>query len=61
MKVAINSEGTGTLGGTEFCIALLAEAFRRSHDVEIVSHRMETTLDEWSSKFGRDLEGVKLR
>ena len=62
LKIGIFCEPhQAALGGSEYCVAVLAEAFRRSHDVEIVSHRAQLTADEMSRLFGTELDGVTVR
>ena len=62
MKIGIYSEPSGgAVGGSEYCVAALAEALRQSHHVEIVSHRKDLTLGELSRVFGTELDDVTLR
>lgn len=61
MKIGIYSEPQGTIGGSEFCVAVLAEALRQSHEVEILNHRAGLMIDDLSRRFGNELSGVKLR
>jgi len=61
MRIGICSEPTGTLGGTEVSVAVLADALSRRHDVEIVHHRKTLTVAELAKFSGTNLGGVKLR
>src|SRR5262249_22387971 len=62
MNVGIYCEPHGGApGGAEFCVAALAEALRPFHNVEIVQHRPDLTIDELSRMFGTDLDGCTVR
>ncbi|HMF95715.1 MAG TPA: glycosyltransferase [Vicinamibacterales bacterium] len=62
MNVGIYSEPHGGApGGAEFCVAALAEALRRFHNVEIVQHRSDLTIADLSRMFGTDLDGCTIR
>jgi len=51
----------GTIGGTEYCVALLAETLSRRHDVDLIHHRSHFNKDAFYSLFGTDLSAVHVR
>jgi len=62
MRIGIYIEPHGAaLGGAEYSVAVLAEELIRSHDIEIVNHRANLTIDDLSRFFGTVLDGVRLR
>ena len=62
MKVGIYLDpGGNALGGSEYCAAVLAEAFAREHRVEIVHHKPLLRIESLTETFGTDLRGTTLR
>ncbi len=62
MKIGIHNEPLGGgLGGSEVCVAVLAGALAKNHEVEIVHHRAAMTLESLSQFTGVDLHNVTLR
>ena len=62
MNIGIYNEPSGAaIGGTESCVALLAETLSRQHRVEIVHHRPSLTTSLLGETFGVNLEGVRMR
>ncbi len=62
MRIGIYSEQAGSsLGGTEVCVAVLAEALAPRHAVEIVDHREWLRSDTLSAFSGTNLRDVRLR
>jgi glycosyltransferase involved in cell wall biosynthesis len=51
----------GITGGAECCAAVLAEALRDRHHVEILHHAPALTAEELVELFGVDLRGVTVR
>ena len=61
MRIGVNCEPAGALGGTEVCVAVLVDALSRRHNVEIVHHRKGLSVDELATFSGTNLAGVTLR
>jgi glycosyltransferase involved in cell wall biosynthesis len=62
MKIGIHKErGCASLGGTEYCIAVLAEALGRKHDVALLHHEPWLTREHFTQRFATDLSRVELR
>ncbi len=64
MKVAIYNEphgGGGTLGGSEYTVAVLAAATSKFHRVDLFHHRQGLTKEEFTRTFEIDLDNVNLR
>ncbi|HEX8678332.1 MAG TPA: hypothetical protein VF683_00105, partial [Chthoniobacterales bacterium] len=64
MKVGIYSELTerAALGGREFIVAVLAEAFReRGDEVEYVHHLPDLTASDFEDRFGIARGSIQLR
>lgn len=62
MKIGIyNQPDDAALGGTEYCVAVLAEALRRRHEVEIIHQKLSLTIGNLEHFFGVNLTGVRLR
>lgn len=62
MRIGIYIEpGGDAVGGSEFCAAILAEAFASEHDVEIIHHKRKLTSHTLESVFDTDLAGTRLR
>ena len=63
MKIGIYNEAQGsTFGGSERCVAVLAEALSQCHEVEIIHHvKAAVDADEFGSHYGTNLSKVKLR
>ena len=51
----------GTLGGTEYCVALLAETLSQGHEVDLIHHRPSFDKDAFLKMFGTDLSAVHVR
>lgn len=62
MKIGIyNEPGGNSIGGSECCVAVLAEALGGEHQVEIVHHKRAVTGEQLDDLFGTDLRNVRLR
>ena len=62
MKIGIHKEPAGKgIGGTEYCVVVLAEELSKTHDVEIVHHQDWLTKDHLTALFDVNLERVELR
>ncbi|QJW92709.1 glycosyltransferase [Frigoriglobus tundricola] len=61
MKIGIFQEPSGDMGGSELVTAIMAQALRDRHDVELVHHRTNFSVDRLESFFGLDLGGVRAR
>jgi L-malate glycosyltransferase len=55
------SGNTTALGGAEFCVATLAEAFEADHDVEIINHQPNLTAERFREVFGISLRRTRFR
>jgi glycosyltransferase involved in cell wall biosynthesis len=61
-KIGIYNQPLGdSLGGPEYTVAGLAEAFGKSHEVELVHHRPSLTTEELEEFSRTDLSAVRLR
>ena len=61
-KIGIYNEPSGTgIGGSESVAAVLAEAFTRGHQVDILHHIDGLSADKLADTFGVKLDGVRLR
>jgi glycosyltransferase involved in cell wall biosynthesis len=56
-----NETAGGGLGGAEVAMAVLAEALRREHEVELLHHDPSLTAGRWAEASGTDLGGVRVR
>lgn len=62
MKIGIyNEPAGGSIGGAEVMSAVMAEALKTSHQVEIVHHRRTLDVADLAQISGADLMGVQLR
>jgi glycosyltransferase involved in cell wall biosynthesis len=62
MRIGIYNEGEGSaIGGGEFCVATLASALSREHDVEVIHHFDWLDRGEMSRTFGVSLDSVAMR
>jgi glycosyltransferase involved in cell wall biosynthesis len=64
VKVAIYNEphgGGGTVGGSEYTVAVLAAAISKFHKVDLFHHRQGLTKDEFTRTFEINLDNVNLR
>jgi glycosyltransferase involved in cell wall biosynthesis len=61
MQVGIYNEPSGTMGGSEYLVSVIADALATQHDVEIVHHNPTLTLDQLRSLSGLSLGRVTLR
>ena len=61
MRIGINCEPAGAMGGTEVSVAVLADALSSRHNVEIVHHREGLSVDELATFSGANLAGVTSR
>ena len=62
MKVGIYNEPSGTFGGSEYVVAVMAHALAPRHDVEIIHHNERlTTLAPLIELSGLDLGATRLR
>jgi L-malate glycosyltransferase len=56
-----NETAGGGLGGAEVAMAVLAEALRREHEVELLHHDPSLTAGLWAEASGTNLDGVRVR
>jgi glycosyltransferase involved in cell wall biosynthesis len=62
VKIGIyTGASSGSIGGAEFSVAVLAEALGRFHEVDIVHHRPSLSASQLGEFFGMDLRHVNLR
>ena len=62
LKIAIyNEPSRGGIGGSEICVALLAESVAKTHDVEIIHHKQSFTAENLARYCGVDLSAVSIR
>jgi glycosyltransferase involved in cell wall biosynthesis len=62
MLIGVHNEPAGgAAGGSESCVAVLAEALARRHAVELVHHRAAMTVEQLQQLSGTDLGAVRLR
>ena len=62
MRIGIyNQPDDDALGGTEYCVAALAEALCGRHEVEIIHQKPLLTIEDLERFFGVDPTGVRLR
>ena len=62
MKIGIHNDPRhGGLGGSEVCVAVLAEALAKDHQVEILHHRPDMTPQHLARFANVDLNSVTLR
>jgi glycosyltransferase involved in cell wall biosynthesis len=61
MKVGIYNEPSGTIGGSEYVVAVAADALAPRHRVEIVHHNPALTVEQLRHLAALDLDGVRLR
>ena len=53
MKIGIYNGPEGpVIGGTEFCVTVLAEHLGRSHDIEILHEKPALTLEDLERFYG---------
>jgi glycosyltransferase involved in cell wall biosynthesis len=61
-KVGIYSEPSGgAIGGSEIMVAILAEAITGLHEVDLLHHRVDLTLDHLAQVSGTKLGSARLR
>jgi glycosyltransferase involved in cell wall biosynthesis len=62
MKIGIYKDTYGpVIGGTEYSVAVLAEALQESHEVEVILSQHWLTKEHFANLFGTPLGGVRLR
>jgi glycosyltransferase involved in cell wall biosynthesis len=62
MKIGIYNQPSGnSIGGSEYSVAVLAEALRPFHEVEILHHRANMDSLQLTQLFNVNLDGVKIR
>jgi glycosyltransferase involved in cell wall biosynthesis len=62
MKIGIHNEPSGgTAGGSECCVAVLAEALGRTYSVDLIHHRPTLTPEHLETLSGTDLSAVRCR
>ena len=61
MRVGIYNEPSGTLGGSEYLVAVMADALAGRHEVDIVHHNGALEMRDLRELSGLDLSGVSLR
>jgi glycosyltransferase involved in cell wall biosynthesis len=61
MRIGIYNEPSGTVGGSEYVVSVLAHALSKRHHVEIIHHNRELSLDQLVDLSGLDLDNVRLR
>jgi glycosyltransferase involved in cell wall biosynthesis len=62
VKIGIyNEPPDGAVGGSEICVAVLAEALKERHEVEIIHHKESLTLKLLAETSGANLNGISMR
>lgn len=62
MKIGIyNQNSDNVVGGAEYFVAVVADTLCRHHQVELVHHKPELTLEQLTAAYGTKLDGVSLR
>lgn len=62
MKIGIyNEPADGSIGGSEISVAVLAEALKERHEVEIIHHKELLTLEMLAEISGTNLDTVRMR
>lgn len=61
MKIGIYNQPYGGVGGSEFCAAVLAEAFSKQHEVTILHHIEPLTKERFEQFFSVTLGDTNLR
>jgi glycosyltransferase involved in cell wall biosynthesis len=61
MRVGIYNEPSGTMGGSEYVVSVMAHAASERHEVEIVHHNPALALEHLMELSGLDLRSVRLR
>jgi glycosyltransferase involved in cell wall biosynthesis len=61
MHVGVYNEPSGTMGGSEYLVSVIADALAARHDVEIVHHNPRLTLEQLRAQSGLALNRVTLR
>jgi glycosyltransferase involved in cell wall biosynthesis len=61
MRVGIYNEPSGSVGGSEYVVSVLAHALSERHDVEVIHHNRELTVDQLEELSGLDMRNVRLR
>jgi glycosyltransferase involved in cell wall biosynthesis len=61
MRIGIYNEPSGSFGGSEYVVTVLAHALSERHQVEIVHHNHTLTLDQLAELSGLDVSAVRLR
>src|SRR5262249_11863260 len=61
MNIGIYNEPSGSVGGSEYVVTVLAHALSQRHQVEIVHHNPTLNLDQLAELSGLDLSAVRLR
>jgi glycosyltransferase involved in cell wall biosynthesis len=61
MKVGIYNEPSGSVGGSEYVVSVLAHALSERHQVEIVHHNQTLAIDQLEQLSGLELASVRLR
>src|SRR5215467_4688934 len=61
MKVGIYNEPSGSIGGSEYAVSVLAHALSERHQVEIVHHNQTLAIDQLEQLSGLELANVRLR
>jgi L-malate glycosyltransferase len=56
MKIGIYNDALGGIGGSEYCAAVLAEAFEREHDVTLIHHKQQLTREALAEAFSVRLD-----
>jgi glycosyltransferase involved in cell wall biosynthesis len=61
MRIGIYNEPSGSVGGSEYVVTVLAHALSDRHQVEIIHHNHTLTLDQLAELSGLDVSTVRLR
>ena len=61
MRIGIYNEPSGSFGGSEYVVTVLAHALAKHHQVEIIHHNHTLTLDQLAELSGLDVNAVRLR
>ena len=61
MRIGIYNEPSGSVGGSEYVVSVLAHALSKRHHVDIIHHNRGLSVDQFVDLSGLDLANVRLR
>lgn len=62
MKIGIYDQNQATgVGGSEYYVAIVAQALCREHQVDLLHHKPNLTAEQLTTLYGTELNGVRLR